>query len=282
MRYPILHLDFPIPVTIGSGRVVIDDAGVMRLDLFSPEEQIVVMEKMAPIERAVPERPEHHETCCQSGEGTVDDELSCDAECWCHSMPHLASDMPESGPWALQRMCNCSERQAKWDRGETAPACPIHGPDLVLDDAIDEKLAPYDPRAAGTLYPTDGLYHHGCCGCPDCRGGFAGRQQSSKEVAQPCGFTMPHPPHGFISPFARDGLYCPGIQPPDPVIEEQLEDRLDYDARGQNYTQMQADTNPWGKVVLTVCGSGKGDGCGAVVYDKEQHDLFHVKTRSKM
>jgi hypothetical protein len=213
MKYPILHLDFPIPVTIGSGRVVIDNEGVMRLDLFSPEEQIVVMEKMAPIERAAPESPEHREGCCTNSDGTWSESDSCDAECWCH-----------------------------------APVPEHH-----------EEPPTFDPRAAGTVYPSQ-----------------------PKAVEQPCDFTMPHPPHGFISPFARDGLNCPGIQPPDPVIEEQLEDRLDYDARGQNYTEIQADTNPWGKVVLTVCGTGKGDGCGVVVYDKEQHDLFHIKTRSRV
>jgi len=134
MKYPILHLDFPIPVTIGSGRVVIDDAGVMRLDLFSPEDQVVVMEKLAPTYPEVSEH-EHAPYCCEVTGGTVPDELSCDGECWCHS-PH-----------------------------EEPPA--------------------YDPRAAGTLYPTNGLVHHGCCGCRDCNGGFAGGQQSSKVVEQP-------------------------------------------------------------------------------------------------
>jgi hypothetical protein len=43
----------------------------------------------------------------------------------------------------------------------------------------ETEFPTFDPRAAGALYPTDrgdGLYHHGCCGCPNCRGGFAGRQ----------------------------------------------------------------------------------------------------------
>jgi hypothetical protein len=106
-------------------------------------------------------RRSHSETCCQRGEGTVDDELACDAECWCHVEPHVSTDLPESTA-PPPRECNCKERQAKWDRGETAPACPIHGPALVLDDTLwpvkfdDEIEEPtYDPRAAGTLYPTD-------------------------------------------------------------------------------------------------------------------------------
>jgi hypothetical protein len=265
MRYPILNLDFPIPVTIGSGRVVIDDAGVMRLDLFSPEEQIVVMEKLAPTFPNKPESPEHIEGCC-AVTGDLYTELDCDAECWCHTMPHLASDMPESGPWALQRMCNCSERQAMWDRGETAPACPIHGPTMVStdpftaqrrvraqqadEDAAYEKLAPYDPRAAGTVYPPAG---------------------------NPCPLVLNHSTHEWYSPFSSTPLRCPGIKAPDPVIEEQLEDRLDYDARGQTYDKRYADTDPWGKVLINVC-----EACGCVIYDEQQHDLWHVKTRSRV
>lgn len=64
-------------------------------------------------------------------------------------------EIPEEVVEAPPRMCNCSERQAKWDRGETAPACPIHGANLwpvKFADEIDEETT-YDPRAAGTVYP---------------------------------------------------------------------------------------------------------------------------------
>jgi hypothetical protein len=83
-------------------------------------------------------RRSHSETCCQRGEGTVDDELSCDAECWCHVMPHVASDMPAShtDPFTPQRRVAA---QALWP--------------VKFDEEIEEPT--YDPRAAGTLYPTD-------------------------------------------------------------------------------------------------------------------------------
>jgi len=141
---------------------------------------------------------EHHENCCTRGEGSLAEELECDAECWCHK------EVPDGQP-------------------------------------------SYDPRAAGTVYPTnqgDGLHHHGCCGCPDCRGGFAGRQTA-----------IIHPP---------EGGWVPGV----------------IYVQGQTYKEIGALVRDVSESIRAVTALYECEGCGGAVSDTDQHNLFHSKTRS--
>lgn len=160
MKYPNLDLEFAIPVTIGGGKVSFDPDGVMRLVLFDPEDQIVVMEKRVPLDDE-PVR-EHKEGCCTNSDGTWSESQECDASCWCHIPiePVTAVDIarsmeiPEEVVEAPQPYCNCRERRGLWEEGKTAPACPIHGIELLPGLNIPEEPPTYDPRAAGTVYPS--------------------------------------------------------------------------------------------------------------------------------
>jgi len=100
---------------------------------------------------------EHREGCCSpvpSEAVTVADELECDGQCWCHDevVEHAVPDDEDVvGP--PKPYCHCRERRALWEEGKTAPACPIHGTELLPGLDIPEE--PYDPRAPGAVYPTD-------------------------------------------------------------------------------------------------------------------------------
>jgi len=150
--------------------------------------------------------------------------------------------------------CNCEERQAKWDRGETAPACPIHGVALVLngslwpvtfDDTMDEE-----PEGDDVVGPPK----------PECNCDLVHALWAANTLSPAC------PIHGAMG-YSNDE---------DAAYDKDILDR--EAARPQpkfvSYDRQRIhknDVSYWRDVCMQ---------CGCEVGDIDQHDLWHTKTRS--
>jgi hypothetical protein len=184
----------------------------------------------------------HTATCCQGGDVTVIEELSCDAECWCHVPPsHRDEDaaydkdlldreqvreqarVVEETFHRLGDQVDEEEYVPHWSEGIRTDSIVITPGEAELnthtlwsvkfDDEIEEPPI-YDPRAAGTLYPTN------------------------------------------------------TIKPIEHGAQEYVQVNLNITLLGTALT---------GAIEATMC-----KGCGVIVGDEDQHDYSHSKGRSQV
>lgn len=85
---------------------------------------------------------EHKEGCCTNSDGTWSESQECDAQCWCHIPiePVTAVD--------IARTMEIPEEVVEFPES-VYPAEPG-----AANVALDDEPPPYDPRAAGTVYPS--------------------------------------------------------------------------------------------------------------------------------